>query len=937
MSVRAIVSAGLILVGVAAIGGSAGADDRRSAEERARQAEFFESKIRPIFVEQCSKCHGDAAEKGGLRLDSGANLLKGGDNGAVVVPGDPESSTLIEAVRRVGAIKMPPKSKLPDSALADLERWVREGAYWPESLVTKDLHRNAIRSGHWAFRPIRRTPVPETRGRDWPLTVIDRFVFAELESRGVRPSAPADKRTLIRRATFDLTGLPPTLEEIDDFLKDDSPGAFARVVDRLLASPHYGERWGRLWLDVARYADTKGYVFFEDANFPWSYTYRDYVIRSFNTDLPFDRFIVEQLAADRLDLGDDRRPLAALGFLTLGGRFMNNANDVIDDQIDVVTRGLMGLTVSCARCHDHKFDPIPTRDYYALHGVFASTHEPLVPPLLEPPPRTETYTKFARELSERERKLRDFIAGKHRELVSSSRRRAADYLLAAQSMRDQPTTEDFMLIADGGDLNPSMVVRWQKMLDRTRRSHDPVFAAWHSLARLQSQGFAKEALARIDSWRVAADQSRPINPRLLEALSQSPPSNLSDVAKIYGRLLNWVERLTEDWSARAALDGAPDRPLPDPALEQLRIVFHGPTAPPDVPPPSAGYLELLPDRASQAKLQELVKAVEAWRADGAGAPPRAMILEDSAIPVEPRIFLRGNPNNLGEAVPRRFLSVLSSSSSSGFQNGSGRLELAQAIASSDNPLTARVIVNRVWMHHFGAPLVATPSDFGVRGEPPTHPALLDDLAATFMAEGWSLKRLHRQIILSRVYQQSSEDRAEAKVIDPENRWLWRMNRRRLDLEAARDAVLAVSQQLDRRIGGPSIKDIVGPTSTRRTLYGFIDRLNLANLYRSFDFPDPNTTSPRRDETTIAPQALFWINHPFVSRAASRVLERQELKRLEDRDDRARQLHRLILGRLPDNDEERLARAFLKDASAADSRWRDYVQALLLSNEFAFID
>ncbi|HEX5270698.1 MAG TPA: DUF1549 domain-containing protein, partial [Gemmataceae bacterium] len=344
---------------------------------------------------------------------------------------------------------------------------------------------------HWAFRPVRRPAVPAVKNAAWPRTSIDRFVLARLEEKGLTPSPEADRRTLIRRATFDLTGLPPTPEEVAAFEADPAPDAYERLIDRLLASPHYGERWGRYWLDVGRYADTKGYVFFEEANFPWAWTYRDYVIRAFNDDLPYDRFVLEQLAADKLvgqasslpsgegrqagSLPHDNRPLTALGFLTLGGRFMNNAHDIIDDRIDVVCRGLLGLTVGCARCHDHKYDPIPMRDYYALYGVFASCAEPTIPPLFADPPDTREYAAFAKELGAREAKLSEFVRSKHDELVKSARARVAEYLMAAHAQRDQPPTEEFMFIADGADLNPTMIVRYQRYLERTRKARDPVW------------------------------------------------------------------------------------------------------------------------------------------------------------------------------------------------------------------------------------------------------------------------------------------------------------------------------------------------------------------------------------------------------------------------------------------------------------------------------
>ncbi|MBV9124180.1 MAG: DUF1549 domain-containing protein, partial [Planctomycetes bacterium] len=414
--------------------------------------EFFESRIRPILAEHCLSCHGPEKQRGGLRLDSREGVLKGNAAGPVLIPGHPDQSRLIRAIGYDGRIKMPPPGKLPPEAIADLKTWVRMGAPWPQDQKAGTLQVQTPAEAwknHWAFQPLRPPVVPAVKQSAWVRSPVDAFILARLEEKGLTPAPPADRRTLLRRATFDLIGLPPTPQEIADFEADRSPDAFARVIDRLLASPQYGERWGRYWLDVARYADTKGYVFTEERKFPCSYSYRDYVIRSFNEDLPYNQFILQQLAADQLPLGEDKRPLAAMGFLTLGNRFMNNPHDIIDDRIDVVTRGLLGLTVSCARCHDHKFDPIPTRDYYSLYGVFASCAEPTVPPLFADPPKTPQYLAFQKELDKREAKLRDFVRAKRKQVIDGAMTRVAEYLLAAHARRGQPKTDEFMLLADG--------------------------------------------------------------------------------------------------------------------------------------------------------------------------------------------------------------------------------------------------------------------------------------------------------------------------------------------------------------------------------------------------------------------------------------------------------------------------------------------------------
>jgi mono/diheme cytochrome c family protein len=882
---------------------------------------LFEAKIRPILTTHCVQCHGPKKQSGGLRLDARASALATTDRGTIVVPGAPEKSVLIHAVRQTGELKMPPKGKLPTDAIDALALWIKLGARWPDGKAgTASDPATLAWKTHWAFQPVRKPALPPTRDSQWPGTPIDRFILAKLEDRGLRPSAPADRRVLIRRVTFDLIGLPPTPEEVQAFVADTSASAYEKVIDRLLSSPHYGERWGRYWLDVARYADTKGYVFFEENNFPWAWTYRDYVIRAFNDDLPYDRFLMEQLAADRLALGEDRQPLTALGFLSLGGRFMNNVHDIIDDRIDVVTRGLMGLTVGCARCHDHKYDPISQQDYYALYGVFASSTEPTIPPLFQPAPATEQYAKFHKELKAREQKLTDFVKAKHAELIAGARQRVAEYLLAAHAQRDQPSTDDFMLIADTNDLNPTMIVRWQKYLERTRKTHDPIFAPWHALADLPEENWparAVPALAKVSG-----------NPLICRALTDHPPKKLTDVAQQYATVLHAVEKKCKE---------SKQVPLPDAAEEQLRLVFHGPDAPPNVALLPYGDLSLLPDRASQSKLQELRKALEKWRATGPGAPPRAMVLEDLETPLDPYVFLRGNPSNRGDTVPRRLPRLLAGAQPQPFTHGSGRLELARAIASRDNPLTARVIVNRLWQYHFGRGLVTTPSDFGLRSEPPSHPELLDWLAARFMADGWSLKRMHKQMLLSSAYQQASDDRPDGRAADPDNRLLWKMSRQRLDFEATRDALLAVAGKLDRAIGGPSVQSPMAPTATRRTLYSFLDRLNMPGLFRTFDFPSPDATSPQRDNTTIAPQALFLMNHPLVMECARNVLRRPEIAAEKDAATRIERVYQLLFGRPPAAAEVALSCAYVSTGSDRQLAWERYVHALLQSNEFAWVD
>ena len=794
-------------------------------------------------------------------------------------------------------------------------------------------------SGLWSLQPVVRPAVPSLNAAGWSRNAIDAFIGNRLHQAGLTPSPPADSQTLKRRASFDLLGLPP-----DPDIGPGHPGDWERYLEKLLANPHYGERWGRHWLDVARYADNKGYVFFEDKIFPWAWTYRDYVIESFNQDLPYNRFVLEQLAADQLEL--DARPgsRAAMGFLTLGGRFMNNLHDMLDDQIDVVTRGLLGLTITCARCHDHKYDPITQADYYSLYGVFRSSSEPLVPPQLSPPPDTVDYRKFASELDGRNTKLREFIIKAHATLVAAAKTRVAEYMLEAQRTLDQPPTDDFMLLTEAGGLNPTVVLRWRVYLERIDARavvdsvRDPVWAPWQALARLDRATFAADAPVVLGKLTRSCAGATPLNPRVLAALQQTPLRSLDETAAVYGRVLNEVER---EWQALRSTATRQKQPtpagFPDRASEQLRQVFHSEQAPSNIPRVFGwGALALLPDRPAQATYKTLRKSLAKWLVEGKAAPPRAMVLQENPVPYQPRIFQRGNAHRPGDLVPRQLPRLLAGPDRRPFRIRTGRLELARAIASAETPLTARVLVNRVWMHHFGHGLVRTPSDFGTRGQPPTHPALLDYLADWFMQDAdWSIKSLHRLIMTSATYRQQSRRRQQPSARDPENRLLWRMPRRRLNFEAMRDSQLVLADSMDRRIGGPPLKIFTTDTlQTRRSIYGFIDRMNPPPLLRTFDVPNPLTSCGRRDETTVAPQALHLMNSRTVQECASRLVART----VGPLPQRLGRLYQLVYARAPSEEETEVAARFLKHfGSDHASAWNALAHALLISNEAQFID
>ena len=908
-------------------------DKDQSAEFKAtpEQEAFFEQKVRPILIARCFECHGDKKQEGGLRLDSRSSATKGNDSGPAIVPGKPEESRLVEVIGYQDTIRMPPKQRLADAEIALLIEWVKIGAPFPgpaAAAAGPSLGELATPAGivkaratHWSYQPVRRSEPPAVKNASWGAGTIDRFILTKLEENGLAPSPRADRRTLLRRASFDLIGLPPTAEEVATFENDKSEGAFDSVVDRLLASPHYGERWGRHWLDVARYADTKGYVFTEERKYPFSYTYRDYVIHAFNSDLPFDRFILEQLAADQLTAGDDKAPLAAMGFLTLGRRFGNNQLDIIDDRIDVVSRGLLGLTTACARCHDHKFDPIPTDDYYSMSGIFASSVEPADLPLIGAPQMNDAYREYEQELAKREGAWSAMQTEKLAALIDELRSRTADCLVVAADKDGQALPDSVALSIGSGEVRREIVKRWRDYLAETAKQPHPVFGPWHQLAALPLEGFADQAKQIIAGLSDAADAQPRTNSLLKQALIAGAPQSMLDLATIYGRLVldahqQWVKLQGEKPVAIAGA-AAPSAPtaLPDAASEELRQVLYSEKNPTVV---TGDESRRLFNRAVRDKLGELRKSVESFKANSPAAPPRAMVMNDAPQPMQPHVLIRGNPGRPGKEVPRRFLQVLSPAEGPVFQKGSGRLELAQAIASPANPLTARVIVNRVWMHHFGKGLVTTPSDFGARGAAPTHPELLDSLAFTLMEEGWSLKKLHRRILLSNAWQQAGNDRPEGIKVDPENRLVWKMNRQRLEFEPMRDSLLAASGRLDGTLGGRPVDLFATPFTTRRAIYGFIDRQDLPGTFRVFDFASPDVSTPMRPQTTVPQQALFSMNSPFVVEQAKALAARAEVAQASGTAARIQALYGLIFARAADADEVAAGTRFLDSLPATEA-------------------
>jgi hypothetical protein len=885
--------------------------DAQTAPPTPEGVEFFETKIRPVLIDSCYRCHSADAEggkvKGGFRLDTREGLLKGGESGKpAIVPDDAEASLLVEAIRHTNAdLQMPPKKKLGERQVADIVTWINMGAPDPRAspALSPQVIKAQDRRSFWSFQAPTDPPVPRVTDAAWTRTLIDRFVLAKLEANGLKPSPEADKRTLIRRVTYDLTGLPPTPDEVEAFEADASADAYEKLVDRLLASPRYGERWGRHWLDLARYSDTKGYVYSdrEESQFVHAYAYRDWVIKALNEDVPYDRFLMLQIAADQVVAPDaaDKSDLAAMGFLTVGRRFLGIPHDIIDDRIDVVTRTTQGLTVACARCHDHKFDPIPTEDYYSLYGVFANSAERTTP-LVRDVPKTKDYEDYQAELKKRTEKLESAFKAKRDDMVDRLRKKAPDYLLAVLDAEKLPN-ELFYENVDPDDVNRVVVRQWQQYLfGRGRRGFDPVFGVWHALAGVPEKEFAARAAGELKAVLERSD--RKLNPLVAAAFAEKPPASMKDVATVYGRLLAEVDKAWREASkANPKLTG-----LPEVDREEIRQILFGPDSPATVPSGPMADIEWFFPEGVRVELGKLQKEIDHLNITHPGAPAHAVYLVDRETVVKPRVFKRGNPATKGDEVPIQYLSVISGDKRQPFKHGSGRLEMARAIVSKDNPLTARVMVNRVWAWHFGQGLVTTPSDFGTRCEPPSHPELLDYLARRFMGDNWSIKRLHRDVLLSATYRQSSRDNPAASV-DPSNRLLWRFNRQRLDFESMRDSLLAVSGELDASAGGRPV-DMFG--SPRRSVYGKVDRQFVPGVFRVFDFANPDLHIPQRATTTVPQQALFFMNSTFLADRARALASRPAVAAAPTAKDKVRALYKLCYQRVPTERQQEAALDFL---------------------------
>ena len=1117
---------GLILFGASL---ASGAEPAADADGLA----FFETKIRPVLAERCYKCHSATSEKlkGGLQLDSRAGLLHGGDTRAAIVPGEPEKSLMMEAIRYGNPdLQMPPKQRLSAAEVADFATWIKAGAPWPAGgspagkIAAFDLA--ARRQQHWSWQPIKPVTPPSVQDSAWPVTSVDRFLLARLEAAKLSPAPPADPRTMIRRVYFDLTGLPPTPAQVEAFLADSSPAAFAPFVDRLLASPQYGERWARHWLDLVRYSETLGHEF-DYVNFN-AWRYRDYVIRAFNADVPYPDFVTEQIAGDLL-AHPRRHPTESFNESVIGpayywfGQRSHSPVDVrldqaetVDNQIDVTSKAFLGLTVACARCHDHKFDAISTRDYYSLYGVFGSSRYAQC--ALDPAEKLAAETAALRSLKLSLRPLLGTVWQQEAGQV-------AEYLLAAQAV-GAPTgagalSNQCVAVAAARHLNAPRLEQWVHALadNAVTRPNHPLYA-WSKLAGLTNAATGdvfrerlKTVLAELAhsagretdanagtsfgdfggpdfaGWTVSeeafgaapvpagdfvvGDARRPVLAclrapaassaaisRRLEGVLRSPTfiitnryahilaagsggrvnvrvDNFTMIRDpIYGGLkhnlnresLQWLTIDLETWRGHRAFFEFADQVTPDPSedpgqkynslayLAVSRVVFSEQGTPPADSSARPEFLPLgalakvtSPDELAVCYQQAITAAVQSWSNGQGGAPETLAWLEwllphsllesthpdapapqqlatlvnefrtrEDALPertrtlgmvdgtgVDENVFIRGSHRTLGPVVPRRFLEALGGSEQNRFTQGSGRLELAQRITDPANPFLARVMVNRVWLHLFGRGIVPTPDDFGVLGQPPTHPELLDWLANWYATEGgWSTKRLIRFLVTSRAYQMASRPAdARAEEQDPQNLLLHRMPVRRLEGEAIRDAILAVSGRLDPALYGPPVPIYLtefmegrgrpghsGPLdgAGRRSIYQEVRRNFLPPMMRAFDFPVPASTVGRRTASNVPAQSLMLMNDPFVTGEAKRWAQSVLAPPDRSPEQRIQAMYETIFSRPPRAEELASAQSFLArqgEAYGLDparrnsdvALWADLAHVLMNVKEFVFLN
>lgn len=1021
-----------------------------TAGEPSREAvEFFEKKIRPVLVDNCFKCHTGPKLKGHLALGSRVAILKGGDSGPALVPGQPAKSLIVKAIRYDNPdLRMPPRGKLPEQVILDIEAWITMGAPWPDDTGTKIAVKNEFnlkeRAKYWSLQPLASPAPPQVKNQAWVKSGIDAFILDKLEAKGLTPAAVADKRTLMRRVTFDLIGLPPTAEEIDNFLKDDSPQAFAKVVDRLLASPHYGERWARHWLDLARYAETYGHEF--DFEIPEAYRYRDYVIRAFNADVPYDQFVTEHVAGDLLPTprrhatDKTNESVQATGFWFLGeakhGPVDVRADqaDRIDNQIDVFGKTFLGMTIACARCHDHKFDAISTKDYYGLAGFVQSSRQDRAF-IDDPAPRREKIKKLrdlvneygdlgraaaVRRLLDQLPQLGAAVFDPSGYVQRQGKKPANPFHLQAQHPLKTQEVKGVIFADFRKNAWPDWIVTGEAFGDRPTLAGDlamqlgqpnPVQGllrpglAHSGILSAYLQGTLRSPTFTISHkkihYRVASKQAR-VN-LILDGLQliRTP---------IYGDLaftpksdeLHWRTQDVSMWIGQRAYIEVLDDGAGQAALEQVVFSDESPPA-----PRGNALLHVIYNRnaanadAFVANFQrDLKEIVEDWaagkladRADaadrvdilnallrgvkpakGAEAPeklrtlsqeiralelalaaPRRVLGMADGTAVDEYVFLRGNHKKPGETVPRRFLEVFGGAEKPPPAQGSGRLELAKTMTDpTRTPLLPRVLVNRLWKHHFGEGIVRSPDDFGVLGQAPTHPELLDLLAGEFVKNGWSIKKMHRLMLLSNAYQMASASEPKADEADPDNKLLHKMPVRRLEAEAIRDALLLVSGRIDRTLFGPSVPPhlsafmvgrgrpaVSGPLdgNGRRSIYLAVRRNFLNPMFLAFDYPTPFSAMGKRGVSNVPAQALTMMNNPLVLEQADLWAKKTLAEPGLTPRQRLDRMYVAALGRPPSEPEATDALTFVEElARANDPRaWADLAHVLFNLKEFIFVN
>lgn len=891
------------------------------------QLNFFESKVRPLLTEQCLECHSNVKGKvkGGLSMDTRKEVLRGGESGVIYKQERVKESPLIKAINWDGDLHMPEKKKLSSEEISILTQWLEEGV--PDSRTEDNGAKK--KDSHWAFQPVVKPKIPFVKNQEWCYNTIDRFVLAKLEEKEIVPAVPAYKETLLRRVYFDLIGVPPTPRQIADFIADNNSSAFEKIVDRLLADPGYGERWGRHWLDTARYSDTTGAlgnIRLDDYRYAYAWSYRDWVINAINTDMPYNEFLRNQIAADKI-VNNDKANLAALGFLTVGQRFNNN-DEILNDRIDAIGRGMLGLTLACSRCHDHKFDPISMADYYALKGILLSCTEPKEGPIIAGDPNSPRYLEFVKQIEELEKKSYEGYYALVRNLSDKVRKNAepmARYMLITEGKTGTLTPEKRK---EASELAAKYKLNEREITEDFGRLFKPNDKVLGPFVRLVTNKDTKEDFI---NTLLKKDKASSVVIEFLKS-KETLPRELDGIAKLVGDFFASIEPSVA--SNFAIITNSQT----DPSAVNKELLEVS-----TFPLPLVLASEISVDRIKQEGLRfpmrlqgELANRVffskiNELKLTFIGGPVRAMVMEDKPKPTNSPLYIRGNPPKAGEKVnivPRRFIEILTPNQelTPFSETESGRLELADAIAHKDNPLTARVLVNRVWMYHFGEGLVKTPDDLGNQAGEPTHPELLDFLTNWFVTDygpkkpGWSVKSLHKAIVMSKTYQQSSNTYSKVQLadysnIDPANNLLWRANVRRLDFEAYRDSILSMGKVLERDIiGGPSFNVTEEPFIYRRTVYAYIDRANLPDILLQFDMSNPDQPNTKRTSTVVPQQALFLMNSLLVANIVQQISHRPEMVEAITNEKNTEKgiitAFKIVLQRTPTYEEKKFALDFL---------------------------